>query len=357
MAATAGATVQAAPAARARPGPVIEIEGLSKRYATRRRLREYLLRPRGREWVAAVRDVSFEVGEGEIVGLLGANGAGKTTLLKMLSTLVVPDAGRARVAGLDVCTDAPQVRRIVASVPADERSLEWRLSARENLRFFGTLLGLRADRLAREVTHSLAAVGLEGTGDAMVGTFSSGQRQRLLIARALLASPRVLLLDEPTRSLDPIAALTFRRFIREELVGQQRRTILIATHNPDEALELCDRLVVMHQGRLLAFGTTDEIAARVSVERYRVWTRDPEHPLLRALRSASPTPPVVEADPATGQVMVEFSPAESVDDPGDILASLVHGGAHVARFERTPVRLPDLLHDVLARYAGSSDHA
>ena len=153
--------------------------------------------------MTALDDVSLEIPQGEFLGLLGPNGAGKTTLFKMLATLILPDHGSATVEGYDVVSDPVSVRSVLTPVIADERSLNWRLTARENLDLYAVLYEVPRSERKRRVETVLANVGLEHVGEKMAGAFSSGMRQRLLIARALLARPKVLLLDEPTRSLDP----------------------------------------------------------------------------------------------------------------------------------------------------------
>src|SRR5690606_12283158 len=192
----------------------------------RRTWRQMLRQPFGRSERATVVDnVSFEVQKGEFFGLLGANGAGKTTLFRILAARLLPDTGTATVAGTDVVKDPARTRALLTPVVTDERSLHWRLSARENLELFAALFGLRGAAADARIDQLLASVELDDAGDKMVGTFSSGMKQRLLIARALLGQPRVLLLDEPTRSLDPISARRFRRFLREEITGRQGCTV------------------------------------------------------------------------------------------------------------------------------------
>ncbi|MEO7967052.1 MAG: ABC transporter ATP-binding protein, partial [Gemmatimonadaceae bacterium] len=195
---------------------------LTKRFPARRGWMEAIFHPFTSTYVTSVQDVSFHVNRGEFFGLLGPNGAGKTTLLKMLATLITPDEGSAEVEGIDVEENPSATRRLVAPVIANERSLYWRLSARENLELFAHLWNVPREQLAARVDDVLRIVDLTSTGSKMVGQFSSGMMQRLLIARALLAEPRVLLLDEPTRSLDPISAREFRRFLREELAVRRQ---------------------------------------------------------------------------------------------------------------------------------------
>ena len=215
--------------------PLVRVVDLWKQFPTARSLGDFLRRPMGGPPSPAIADVSLEVRAGEFVGLLGPNGAGKTTLLKILATLIVPDRGTATVGGYDVVEQPANVRTVIASVLANERSLYWRLSARQNLELFAALLRLPPRETATRVGDALDVVGLADAGRKMVGQFSAGMMQRLLVARALLGHPRVLLLDEPTRSLDPTAAHAFRSFLREELAARRGCAVLVATHRSEEA--------------------------------------------------------------------------------------------------------------------------
>jgi ABC-2 type transport system ATP-binding protein len=198
----------------------IEARGLEKTFRKRRSVRELLSRPfAASEQVRALRGVDLEVREGEIFGLLGPNGAGKTTLLKILSCLVLPDRGSAKVAGHDV-EDERRVKPEIGLVNTDERSFYWRLNARENLSFFAVLYGVPRNRRAARIDELLARVDLLDAADRPFSGYSSGMKQRMAIARALLHDPPILLMDEPTRSLDPSSQLGLRRFILDELSGQ-----------------------------------------------------------------------------------------------------------------------------------------
>ena len=292
--------------------------------------------------------MSCEVRTGEFFGLLGPNGAGKTTLLKMLSTLILPDEGSASVHGHDVLGDGAAVRRLLIPVLADERSLNWRLSAEENLRLFAVLYGLRGAAVDRRVGEVLVAVELADTGEKMVGQFSSGMKQRLLIARALLPEPSVLILDEPTRSLDPISARRFRRFLREELVGRQGCTVLLATHSSEEALELCDRVAIMNRGRLLAVGSAEELSAELRGERYHVWTREPEHRAFFALVAKGLARPVATGEiDGDGWAPVELEVERGLDAAAEMVTFLTREGVSIARCERVKLPLADLIEQVV----------
>jgi ABC-2 type transport system ATP-binding protein len=240
----------------------IRAENLTKVYVKRRSLREMALRPFGKaEHITALHDVSLEAGEGEIFGLLGPNGAGKTTFLKILACLVLPTEGRAVVNGSDVAHDGRAVKRSIGFVTSDERSFYWRLTGRENLHFFARLYGLEAAEARRRCQALLEAVDLGPVADQQFMSYSSGTKQRLSIARALLHDPPVLCLDEPTRSLDPIAAKHLRRFVIGTLNRERGKTVILATHNLQEAEEMCGRLAVLDHGRVLRQGSVAGITA------------------------------------------------------------------------------------------------
>jgi ABC-2 type transport system ATP-binding protein len=328
---------------------VIRIESLTKRFAVRRRLRAVLRHPRRVQFAEALHRISCTVDRGEFFGLLGPNGAGKSTLFKLLSTLILPDEGNASIDGYDVVRDASEIRTIVGLVNSEERSLNWRLSARENLRFYASLFHLRGIELRRRVEDVLATVDLSDTGNRMVGQFSSGMRQRLLIARTLLPRPRVLLLDEPTRSLDPIAARQFRGFLRRELVEGQGCTVLLATHNADEAMHLCDRVAILHRGRLLAHGPVRELSQELGGTRFQVRTSTPTHPAFHRLAREGLVKSVARLPDTEGWGVVEFVACGSLDRSTEILSALVHQGVEVSQFHRSQPALADVIETFVRR--------
>ena len=331
----------------------IEIDGLTKRFPVRRSWLDTLRAPTRREFAPAVSGVTCTIRTGEFFGVLGPNGAGKTTLFKILCGSILPDAGRASVFGRDVESDAAEVRRMVGSVMANDRSLSWRLSAVENMRLFATLHGLRGSERTRRVNELLEGVDLRDTGEKMVGTFSTGMKQRLLIARALLARPALLLLDEPTRSLDPISARSFRSFLRTELAAREGCTILLATHSGEEAMELCDRVAIMDRGRLLALGTAEEIGREVGGERFALWTTAPEHPAIRSLMSQGVATEIAMLDAeADGWSCVHLVIPGGPPVTARVVDVLTCAGVPVARFERAPLSLADLIDRVVKRATG-----
>jgi len=207
---------------------------------------------------AALDGLDLDLYEGEIFGLLGPNGAGKTTTISILSTILEPDAGTARVKGFDLRRNKRALRRIIGLVP-QEIALYPSLTARENLRFFGKLQGLRGDRLYRRIDDTLAAVGLETRADQRVSTFSGGMKRRANLAAGILHDPRILFLDEPTVGIDAQS----RQLILERIKAIRDRgtTVLYTTHYMEEAQQLCSRVAIMDQGRILDQGTIDQLLA------------------------------------------------------------------------------------------------
>jgi ABC-2 type transport system ATP-binding protein len=341
------------PSPTAQRDPVaVSLQRVSKRFMRRRGWRETLAQPGKRAFVTALNDASLEIETGEFFGLLGPNGAGKTTLFKVLATLVLPDSGQVRVSGFDVERDGRAIREILAPVIADERSLFWRLSAKENLELYATLQGLRGDTARARVGELLHVVGLESTGPQLVGAFSSGMKQRLLIARALVARPRVLLLDEPTRSLDPMSARTFREFLRDEISGRQGCTVLLATHNAEEALELCGRVGILDRGRLLAVGTARELSREIGEDRYRLWVRGAFQPHFEKLRSSGLVSDVRRQASEDGWTRIDLSIAGGHAGTARLITRLGDGGVAVARLEQHAPSLADLITEIVRRRGG-----
>jgi len=221
---------------------LIAVEGLERRFGI----------------VTALRDVSFTVRAGQIYGLLGPNGAGKTTTVRILAGLIAPSAGRVRVVDLELGRDNPQIRSLTG-ILTESPGLHDRLTARQNLTYYGRLYGLTDAALRAAVDRYLAVVGLTDAADRRVGGYSKGMRQRVAIARALLHEPRVIYLDEPTSALDPEAAKSIRELV--STLRDEGRSIVLCTHNLDEAERVCDRIGILN-GRLLAEGTPAELRRR-----------------------------------------------------------------------------------------------
>jgi len=330
---------------------VIRIRGLTKGFAQRRGWGETLRHPWQRRWTEALRGVTLDVPKGEFYGLLGPNGAGKTTLFKVLSTLLLPEEGTVEVAGVDAVRRPAEVRRLLTPVIADERSLNWRLTGRENLALYAALYGVSRPQRQAVVAGMLERVGLAAAGDRMAGTYSSGMKQRLLIGRALLSTPAVLLLDEPTRSLDPVSARDFRRFLREELVGRQGCTVVLATHDADEALGLCDHLAVLHQGRVVAEGTARQLAATAGENQYGLLVPVDNQGVATAALNALGFGEFVasRADAPEGWVRLVGELPGSESKRAEVMQALVGRGVPVAEMSRIPLPLADLIERLVQR--------
>ncbi len=207
----------------------------------------------------AVDDLSLEVGAGEVLALLGPNGAGKTTTIRLLNGVLAPDTGRALVLGLDPATDGDLVRERTG-VLTETAGLDDRLTARENLVFTARIRGMRVADAEERVDEVLGQFAMTDLADSRVHGFSTGQRKRVALARALLHRPEVLFLDEPTSGLDPTATREVVGLIAR-LATEEGRTVILCTHFLGEAGRLADRMAVLHRGRLVVFGRPDEIAA------------------------------------------------------------------------------------------------
>ncbi len=230
---------------------VVEVRDLTRVYLTGKRRRS-------REEVVALDRIDLDVGEGEVHGMLGPNGAGKTTLVKILSTVLLPTSGSARVMGFDVVEDTEQVRARIGIVFGGERGLYLRLTPRRILRYWAALYKLTDQRAAARTEELLARVGLSEWADRRVETFSRGMKQRLHLARGLIADPPVLFLDEPTTGMDPVSAHDFRELISE--LRSEGRTVLLTTHDMAEAESVCDRITLIDKGTMLGTKTPATVA-------------------------------------------------------------------------------------------------
>lgn len=211
--------------------------------------------------LVAVDRISFMVKKGEIFGLLGPNGAGKSTVIRMLCTLLRPTSGEARVAGFEIVKEAGKVREHIGLV-AEKIILYDRLTARENLKFFGRLNHIPAKIISERTKKLLELVKMEKWADTLAGTFSSGMKQRINLARALLNMPDILFLDEPTLGLDPQTTRAIRDFIKE--MNKEGITIILTTHIMQEADILCDRIGIIDQGKIVALDTPQKLKSVIS---------------------------------------------------------------------------------------------
>jgi ABC-2 type transport system ATP-binding protein len=214
--------------------------------------------------VQALSDFALDVAQGQVHGLLGPNRAGKTALVKILSTVLLPTSGRVEVFGKDVVREPVAVRKRIAVVFGGESGLYNRLTAQENLRFWARVYGLEPSRVGSRIEELLERVGLTDKRDALVTTYSRGMRQRLHLARGLLIDAELLLLDEPTSGMDPLGASQFRDIIRQ--VRAQGTSVLMATHDMEEAATLCDSVSMVRRGRVIRVASPAELTQSLACE-------------------------------------------------------------------------------------------
>ncbi len=301
---------------------VIETHGLTRRFGE----------------VAAVDALDMSVARGEVVGLLGHNGAGKTTTVRLLNGVLAPSAGRARVLGLDPSRDGVALRRR-CGVSTETPSVDERLTGRQGLRFFAEMYDVAPARVESRVAELLAAFELEGAADQRVGTYSKGMRQRLTLARALLHEPELLFLDEPSSGLDPVAA----RAVDERIAGLREAgtSVLLCTHNLAQAQALCDRVVVLEYGKVVASGAPTalaaELGARLTVR--AVVRRDQATVASGALAGVGGVDRVTQHDGETLELHFEAADHDAI---AAAVRALVRAGADVYAVERQLPSLEDV---------------
>ncbi|MBI3183653.1 MAG: ABC transporter ATP-binding protein [Myxococcales bacterium] len=239
--------------------PEVEIRNLKKSYPP----------PFSWRWLVGKREaprealagVSFDIAPGEVVALIGPNGAGKSTLLRILTGLLLPSSGSARVAGLDVVEDRPRSRAVVGAALSEDRGLSSRLTVRQNLAFYAALFGLSQREAASRTAELAERLEAKALLERRVRTLSTGEKARVILVRALLHQPRVLLLDELTRSLDPGAAVRLRRQVAQEVAGSGA-AVLFASHDLSEVEAIASRVVLLDRGHVVAFGPYQSVKPR-----------------------------------------------------------------------------------------------
>jgi len=320
--------------------PAVRVENIVKVYEPSPPWMRLLLRSSIRDPVTALDGVSLDVMPGEISAVIGPNGAGKSTLFRILTGLTTPTAGRATIEGLDCEREAPRIRRRVGFMPAEERTIWLRHTCKENLEFHGRLQGMTERELERRVPEMLDLVGIGHAADRVGFALSSGMRSRLMLARALLHRPSILILDEPTAAVDPIGSYELLELI-EELTREQQLAVLLSSHRIDEIEALHDRVLLLNQGKVLFWGDVEKLRERW--ERPRVTidfstdeaARHAEH-VFEQMRS-------LEILDAGGRRLVL-----GTERPvGELLRHLDGTVGQVRAVERTRMRLQELLAKIL----------
>lgn len=324
----------------------IIVEGLKKVYSNRKR--QGWLRSVKEEKVA-VDNLNLLLPAGQVTGLLGLNGAGKTTTIKILSTLLLPTAGRVQVDELDLVRDAAAIRRRVNMIVGGERMVYWRLTGRENLWYFAQLYDVERRGLQKRIDELLGLVGLEDAADIPVERYSKGMKQRLQIARGLINDPSYLFLDEPTLGLDAPIARELRQMVRQ--LAENGKGILLTSHYLVEVEELCSQIYVIDQGRLVVTGSPAEIKALTRADRV-VRVLLPELPVTvkTALYDiTSQTGARLEEQQAEDGIVITVRHPEDI--AGRVAAAVVLQGGSILKLE---VLEPTLEDAVLALTTHSS---
>jgi ABC-2 type transport system ATP-binding protein len=240
---------------------VITVESIDKFFPPALSGWRALLQPIAKPTEMALSSVSFVVRAGEAVALMGPNGAGKSTLLRILATLIIPTRGRATIGGFDVERNGAQARQQFGYHTGGDEGFYTRLTARENLTFFASMNNITGARARERISRISTWLALGPDLDRQVRTLSTGMTHRLGLGRAMLHEPGILLLDEPTRSLDPLAASDFRRLLKAEIVCREGTTLLFASHTPREVEEIADRVVLLDEGRVVANETPQRLCS------------------------------------------------------------------------------------------------
>lgn len=247
--------------------PILEIKNVTKDFIPPFSFSEILkFGPKRANVTRAINDLSFTLHKGSVLGILGPNGAGKTTLLKIISTLILPDKGSVKVNGFYLNTDDERIKASIGLAASSERSFYWRLTGRQNMEFYAAMYGLDKAKTASRIEELLKLFGITYQ-DKRFDSYSTGMQQKFALMRALIHDPPILLLDEPTKSLDYTSSLELRNFIKEALVKKLGKTVIFTTHHMDEALDFGGIFMILNEGRLFAFGTMEELRARAALQR------------------------------------------------------------------------------------------
>jgi ABC-2 type transport system ATP-binding protein len=337
--------VSAAPAT----GPAIEVRDLVRMYRVRATPQNRHPAP-----VLALDGVSLDVPPGEFFGLLGPNGAGKTTLIKVLVTLLLPTSGSAKVAGLDVVTQAQAVRERISMVSGGEHSGYGLLTVREQLWMFSQFYGLPTGPALARIDDLLRVVGLYEERHRRVSALSSGMRQKMNLVRGLVPDPDILFLDEPTVGLDVGAARDIRAYIQNWIHGKPGRTILLTTHYMHEAEELCDRVAIIHKGRIVACDAPSALRTQATGGSYFVLVTEP----LDGAAWASDLPGVQRADTRAMDDRSELR-VTLADDGGiaGVVRALADRNRRIFSLQKIEPSLEDVFVQIVGRRLEEADEA
>lgn len=320
----------------------VVVENLSKTYPNSfPRLKKFLRLPL-KPAVEALKNISFEIETGEIFGLIGRNGAGKTTLSKIIATLVQPTSGRVLVKGFDSVKDEVRVRSLIGLATAEERSFYWRLTAEQNLIFFARLCGMKDVSARRRIGEIFERLNLNELAKRRFSELSTGNKQKLAIVRALLAAPPILLLDEPTRSLDPFAAEDLRQMI----LSLENVSILLTSHNLSEIEKLCRRVAIISEGEIRVLDTPSNLRSQHrQTQSVKIILRGVSEKLMRENLTGKLNQLTIE-NSFDGILKISFTREADDNLLGETISFLANHGARILEVE---TEKPSLL-DVLENY-------
>jgi ABC-2 type transport system ATP-binding protein len=314
----------------------ISIRNLSKTY----RIPSVLPWRKSRR-VLALSQVQFDCPAEKITCLLGPNGAGKTTVIKILAAIVLPEQGDATILGESVTRGAATLRKKIGLLTPNERSFYWRLTGHQNLDFFASLYGITGKKKQERIAEVLSRVGLEADAHKPFRLYSSGMKQRLSLARALLPNPRIFLFDEPTTHLDPLGREEIHRLIKDVIVRESKAAVLICTHDLAEAQKLADHIVLLDKGKVLAEGSIHSLREKLHTG-YRIileFDRNPGPDWLQGLRVTG-----VEEVDNRAEIMIKY-----LSDMPDIVNAAVRGGGRVAKC----IHEEESLEEIFTRLTGT----
>lgn len=315
--------------------PAVEVKALSRTF-------------NGKRPVVALDNVNLTVEEGELFGLLGPNGAGKTTLIKILSTLLLPTKGTAKVLGHDVASQTSKIRPLINMVSGGEISGYGLLTVRENLWMFSQFYGIPGKVAGERIDQMLHAFGLEDKADVKVRTISTGQRQRMNIIRGFITDPRLIFLDEPTLGLDVTTSRAIRDYLRHWVRAQEDRTLLLTTHYMPEAEELCDRVAIIDRGTILACDSPEGLKRRMNhSSTFMLDTTSFDASPLSSIRGVTG---MSTESTSTGLLVRLVVESESVIS--DVISDVVARGGKVLSLRKSEPTLEDVFIEMVGRGLG-----
>lgn len=309
------------------------------------------MRKKEKKVVDAVQNISMSIKRGQIIGLLGINGAGKTTTIRLLSTLIEPTSGELIIDGIDAIKNHKKVKQDINIISGGERNLYWRLTAKENLSYFGSLYGLNKTVLNTRIEYLMKTFELDTYNNLPVERYSKGMKQRLQIARGLINDPAYIFLDEPTLGLDIAIAQEVRGYVKE-LARQNNKGILLTTHYLDEAEMLCDYVYIIDKGTIIAMGTIDEIKAKTNANHSYVeviCSKENNIELLNLDKLKLCCSLCEERD----NIIISIEEMKKVPHVMEVLQSL---GVEIKHFETKEKKLATVILDIISESRGGSEN-